>query len=120
MPTIVTLSDTFIKQLRKLTRKYPLVVQDVEELTKNLQNDARPGDQIPDIGYEVYKVRLRNRSAKRGKSGGFRVIYFVRLEDEITLLTIYSKTDQADISLGQIGHIVEQVMSQDNDNNDIE
>jgi hypothetical protein len=33
-----------------------------------------PGDQIPNLAHNVYKVRLPNRSAGKGKSGGFRVI----------------------------------------------
>ena len=40
--------------------------------------------------------------ARRGKSGGFRVIYYVQLSDLVTLLTIYSKTDDTDISIAEI------------------
>jgi len=47
-------------------------------------------------------VRLPNRAARRGKSGGFRVIYYVQFSDRVTLLTIYSKTDETDLSIAEI------------------
>ena len=70
-------------------------------------NGERPGQRIPRIGYSVYKVRLPNRAARRGKSGGFRVIYYVQLIDHVTLLTIYSKTDETDISVQEIQQLAQ-------------
>lgn len=65
-----------------------------------------PGDTVAGVGYDVYKVRLRNRSASRGKSGGFRVIYFLRQPSAIVLLTIYSKTAKVDIHASDIRDII--------------
>ena len=39
---------------------------------------------------------------RRGKSRGFRVIYYAQIDDVVTLLTIYSKTEIRDISLREI------------------
>jgi mRNA-degrading endonuclease RelE of RelBE toxin-antitoxin system len=50
----------------------------------------------------VYKVRLRNRDAQRGKRGGHRVIYYVRAIDHILLIYVYSKTEQEDVSVAEI------------------
>ena len=63
---------------------------------------------MPGVGYTVYKARLPNRSAQRGKSGGFRVIYYVQIEDLVTLLTIYSKTEETDISLREIRQLAQE------------
>lgn len=104
-----------MKQLRRLARKYPSVLRESEKLVAELRNDKRPGDKIPNVGYDVYKVRLPNRSAKRGKSGGFRVIYFVQLGDHVILLTVYSKTNQQDIPAHVIGQIVTEVLSESDD-----
>ena len=76
MTTTVRGLDTFDKKLRTLAKKYPKVLETVETLVGDLENDQRPGDQVPGVGYPVYKVRLANLSANRGKSGGFRAIYF--------------------------------------------
>jgi len=35
------------------------------------------------------KVRLRNSDAQRGKSGGYRVIYYLKTKAKIILVTIY-------------------------------
>jgi mRNA-degrading endonuclease RelE of RelBE toxin-antitoxin system len=109
MPTKVDVPDPFLKKLRKLARKYPAVLREFEALAQQLKEDQRPGDKIPRVGYNVYKVRLRNPSAGRGKSGGLRVIYYVQLVDSVILLTIYSKTAQTDISPEEIRRVLEEI-----------
>ncbi|MCY4539192.1 MAG: type II toxin-antitoxin system RelE/ParE family toxin [Chloroflexi bacterium] len=73
-----------------------------------LQDDERPGQRIPGVGYAVYKVRLPNRSARRGKSGGFRVIYYAQIADTVTLLAIYSKSEDVDISIKEIQQLARE------------
>jgi mRNA-degrading endonuclease RelE of RelBE toxin-antitoxin system len=109
MPTKVDVPEPFLKKLRKLARKYPAVLREFEALAQQLKEDQRPGDKIPRVGYNVYKVRLRNPSAGRGKRGGFRVIYYVQLVDSVILLTIYSKTAQTDISPEEIRRVLEEI-----------
>ena len=48
--------------------------------------------------------------ARRGKSGGFRVIYYAQIEDVATLLTIYSKFEETDISTAEIRQLVMEVV----------
>jgi mRNA-degrading endonuclease RelE of RelBE toxin-antitoxin system len=67
-----------------------------------------PGDQVPGIGYTIFKVRVPNRDRAKGKSGGYRIIYYLKSADSIILVTIYSKTEQADISIAQIRRIVSE------------
>lgn len=105
------LFSRFIKELKRLERKYPQVLDEVDALIRQLELGERPGDKISGVGYDAYKVRLRNPSAKRGKSGGFRVIYFVCLGDEIFLLSIYFKNQQEDISIDEIRRAIESVLS---------
>lgn len=109
MPTQIKQSPAFEKSFRRQIKKYKRVVDEVEKLAKQLAADERPGDQIPDVGYETYKVRLPNPSANRGKSGGFRVIYYVQLENLVILLLIYSKTDQTDIEPHEIKQLIEDL-----------
>jgi mRNA-degrading endonuclease RelE of RelBE toxin-antitoxin system len=110
MPSKVETSFTFDKAFKRLSRKYPKMTNEVEDLISRLEADEREGDRIQNLGErEVYKVRLRNPDAKSGKSGGFRVIYYVKLVDMILLLTIYSKSEQEDISTNAILNIIEEV-----------
>jgi hypothetical protein len=51
-------------------------------------------------------VRVANSSAARGKSGGYRIIYYVALPTKIVLLTIYAKSEQENIATKEIERIV--------------
>ncbi len=115
MPTTVSITDTFQKQLKRLAQKYPKVLDVVETFITTLENDHRPGDKIPRVSFNVYKVRLPNPSTGRGKSGGFRVIYYVQLADRVVLLIIYSKTEQTDISPEEIRRELQQIVPPDAD-----
>lgn len=110
MPTKVIFPPRFKKDLRKLSRKYPVVLDELEKLSFQIQADERPGDKIPNVGYDVYKVRLKNPSAQKGKSGGFRVIYYIYLVDKIYYLSIYSKSQQLDISPEEIQSLIEEIL----------
>jgi mRNA-degrading endonuclease RelE of RelBE toxin-antitoxin system len=120
MPTTVSIPPEAARDIKHLRRKYPAITSEIAELVKRLENDERPGDQIPHVGYEVYKVRLRNPSAGRGKSGGFRVVYYVQLEDRVFLLRVYSKTEQSDISPERLRQTLEDLAlpGDDDDSND--
>ena len=67
-----------------------------------------PGDRLQITGAVLYKVRIRNTDAKRGKSGGYRVIYYVKTEDDVILVTLYSKTEQSDIQVNKVQEIIDR------------
>ena len=45
---------------------------------------------------------------KKGKSGGYRLIYWLPSDESIVLLDIYSKSDQPDIDISEVRRIVEE------------
>jgi mRNA-degrading endonuclease RelE of RelBE toxin-antitoxin system len=67
MPTKIIFPPRFKKDVRKLSRKYPAILDELETLSLELQADERPGDKIPNIGFDVYKVRLKIPLQKRQK-----------------------------------------------------
>jgi mRNA-degrading endonuclease RelE of RelBE toxin-antitoxin system len=73
------------------------------------------GDPISGTGYKVFKVRVPNRDRARGKSGGYRILYYLQTNTETILVTIYSKTEQADISANQIRRIIDDFQEEDSD-----
>lgn len=113
MTTKVEFAPHFLKDLKRLKRKYSHVTAVVEELVSALENGEHPGDKIPNVGYDVHKVRLKNPSAGRGKSGGFRVIYYVQLADLIILVTIYSKSQQEDFPIERLRQIIDEFENED-------
>jgi mRNA-degrading endonuclease RelE of RelBE toxin-antitoxin system len=81
----------FEKTLEKLARKYPSSLDKVEELFAELEEGVFSGDHVPNLrlkGNRIYKTRLENPDANKGKRGGFRVVwYLVTSENEIYPLT---------------------------------
>ncbi|MBR1645267.1 MAG: hypothetical protein IJ685_00675 [Selenomonadaceae bacterium] len=78
-------------------KKYKKILDDIDSvlpdlLAGNLVGDKLEGFNLPE-GAAIYKVRIANTSANVGKSNGFRLLYYVAIEDTIYLLTIYSKKD---------------------------
>ena len=111
----VTLSPDFLRDLKRLRKKYPRVRADVQDLIDQIQNGATPGDQMQGVGYPVYKARVASTDMKRGKSGGFRVIYYVVIEEQVVLLTIYTKTQREDISSAEIRDRISGLPEEDED-----
>jgi mRNA-degrading endonuclease RelE of RelBE toxin-antitoxin system len=100
----VEFTPYFLSVIKKLQKKYPHVSADLQPLVQQLEQGATPGDQVTGVGFTVYKMRLKNSDVAKGKSGGYRVIYYVRTPAFIALLTIYAKTEQADMSAEEIRH----------------
>jgi mRNA-degrading endonuclease RelE of RelBE toxin-antitoxin system len=111
MPTRVEFAEPFIKKLKNLAKKYLSATDQVDKLITELENGERPGDKVPGVGYDVYKVRLPNPSASKGKSGGFRVIYYLRLQDFVVLITIYAKTEHTDVSIDFVRQVIDEFQS---------
>lgn len=102
----VLFTPEFKRNIRQLAKKYRRIKSDVQPLLDELAQGQTPGDQIPGVQYEVFKVRVRNSDSGKGKSGGYRVIYQRTEESAIVLITIYSKTEQEDIAVNEIRQII--------------
>jgi mRNA-degrading endonuclease RelE of RelBE toxin-antitoxin system len=102
----VEASQTFNRNLRSLAKKYRSIRNDIQPVIEQLERGELPGEQISGIGYEVFKLRVRNRDIQKGKSGGYLLIYYVKTVKGIILLTIYTKSEQADIAADEIRSII--------------
>lgn len=111
----IRFAPSFRKAVKKLRKKYPHIRDDLDPLITQLTNGETPGDQIQSTGYTVYKVRIPNSDARRGKSGGYRVIYYIPMQDDLILLMIYSKSDQSDISAENVRDLIDDLPDEDED-----
>lgn len=102
----VEASPTFQRNLRSLAKKYRSIRNDIQPVIEQLERGDLPGDQISGIGYEVFKLRVRNSDIQKGKSAGYRLIYYVKTAKGIILLTVYTKSEQADIAADEIRSII--------------
>jgi mRNA-degrading endonuclease RelE of RelBE toxin-antitoxin system len=99
-------TDEFDRRSKALSKKYRNLKSDLEPLITALQSGETPGDVLTGLHILALKVRVSNSSSSRGKSGGYRVIYYVILPTKIVLLTIYSQSEQENITAKEIERIV--------------
>ncbi|MTJ49263.1 type II toxin-antitoxin system RelE/ParE family toxin [Dolichospermum sp. UHCC 0259] len=111
----IALTPRFQRDLRELAKRYRSIRSDIQPLINQLQAGEIPGDRIAGIKYQVFKVRIKNSNIQKGKSGGYRVIYYLKNAQEIILTTIYSKSDLTDVS----NEIIEQAIAQYEEENTI-
>lgn len=93
----------FKKSVKKLAKRYKQISKDLKVLEQELQQEVIPSI---DLGNNCFKIRLQNSSVPTGKSGGFRVIYFYRYEENIYLLEMYSKSDLNNIDENRLIEIL--------------
>lgn len=106
-PTIkVRFTDKFKRNLRALAKKYRSIRKDIQPIIAQLEAGELPGDRIAGIDYAIQKVRVRNSDIQKGKSAGYRVIYYIKTNTNIILITIYSKSEREDISTKEIKQIL--------------
>ena len=104
----ISYSHEFLKQLKHLAKKYKSIADDLEVLRDELRKNPYAG---ADLGCGARKVRMSIRSKGKGKSGGARVItYLLSVIEEnvdITLLTIYDKSERESISDNEIKALIQ-------------
>ncbi|MGF2384907.1 type II toxin-antitoxin system RelE/ParE family toxin [Lentilactobacillus otakiensis] len=73
----------------------------ISEYVRHAVEDERsfkfPGDLVSGTGGAI-KMRFDSERSDQGKSGSYRIIYFVMVENEIRFLKIYAKKDEANSS----------------------
>ncbi|MEI8115347.1 MAG: type II toxin-antitoxin system RelE/ParE family toxin [Bacteroidia bacterium] len=93
----------FDRQAKRLARKYPSLKIELSELIQSLVIEPEQGKAL---GNNFYKVRLAISSKGKGKSGGARVITYLKVTVTTVYLTaIYDKSEKdsiSDIELDQI------------------
>lgn len=102
----VIIVDEFKKNVKKLFKKYRSIKKDILELVEKLEEDYNIGI---DLGNNLYKIRIKNSDIGR-KSGGYRVVYYVKLPNEkIYLLTIFSKTQKENINVKSLKPLIDGI-----------
>lgn len=99
-------TSEFKRDLRKLNKKYPSLRKDLDAFIQTLNSGELVGDLIPQVGCQIYKARIKNSDNNKGKSAGYRVIYYVQIPNHLILITLYSKSEQGDISTTTLCDII--------------
>jgi hypothetical protein len=103
---VIELSN-FKKELKQLSKKYPSIKNDVDNLKEVLKGNPLIGESL---GKGYYKVRMKITSKGQGKSGGARIITNVKVINNVVFLaTIYDKSDMESISKQQLASLKELI-----------
>jgi hypothetical protein len=113
LKTKVKYSNYFYGKVKKLKRKFPSLLFDLENLQQTLLAEPRTGTPLGD---NTFKIRLAIKSKGKGKSGGARVISHVKTEmigviqnNVVILLTIYDKSEFDSISKEEIEWLIKNM-----------
>jgi mRNA-degrading endonuclease RelE of RelBE toxin-antitoxin system len=99
----------FEKALKRLSKKYPSLKADYLAFLSELENNPMMGDELfPNCR----KARFAIKSKGKGKRGGGRIIfYFEIVQDKITLLFIYDKSEMENVQTAYIGQILRDMLT---------
>jgi mRNA-degrading endonuclease RelE of RelBE toxin-antitoxin system len=106
----VHLAGSFKRDVKKLKRRYRHVKDDLDTAIKLLKKDPRIAVVIPGSS-GMRKLRIPNRDQQRGKSGGYRLIYYVQDQPipTIYLLCLYSKSHQQDLATSEMKQRIDEL-----------
>lgn len=103
----VTTIPYFVKQLKRLSKKYRSIPVDYENFLTEIEKNPQIGTPI---GENCYKTRMAISSKNKGKSGGARVISYVYIKNEMVyLLSIYDKSEQESLHDAEIKTLLESL-----------
>ena len=101
-------SEEFYRHFKRLSKKYRSLVDDYRVFREDLILNPFQG---VDLGGGVRKVRMAIGAKGKGKSGGARVLTLTLLvsdDAEVTLLTIFDKSEIDNVSDKYIDWLVEK------------
>ncbi len=109
----VLLTKTFQNSLKILKKKYPSAKDDLLKMIHKLESDPTIGAAIQGWDSKVWKVRTASSDARKGKSGGFRTIYYWEsCASKVYLLFVYAKTQQIDVKKREIEKLLKVLLDE--------
>lgn len=97
----------FDKQAKQLGKKYSSLKNDLASLIESLRTDPKQGTSL---GNNFYKIRLAITSKGKGKSGGARMITYVKITATTIYLTfLYDKSEKQTISNKELEEVFKKI-----------
>lgn len=102
----VELSPNFKREAKRLIKRYASLKSELAALFNELEENPTLGTPL---GNNVYKIRIAIASKGKGKSGGARIMSFVKVtKTTVLLFSIYNKGDQNNFSDADIMNLLKQ------------
>lgn len=106
----IVFGATFRRCVQQLEKRFPHVRDDVKIGIQAIRDNPHLGDVIPN-GYSTRKLRVLSTDIRKGKRGGYRLIYLVEeLPDpRIYLLLLYAKPDKGDVGREELRRLIDEL-----------
>lgn len=107
----VLATEPFTRKLKRLVKKHRSLKADLAELIEALSVNPEQGTSL---GNNCFKIRLRISSKGKGKSGGARVITYVRVDaTTVFLIDIYDKSEQGTLTDAELKQLLTLLNTRD-------
>ena len=108
----VIATDPFERKLKRLAKKNKSIALDLSSIFEELEENPTLGVYL---GKNCYKIRVAISSKGKGKSGGARIITYVRVvKNTVFLMDIFDKTEQSTITDKEIQILINTLAEDDN------
>jgi mRNA-degrading endonuclease RelE of RelBE toxin-antitoxin system len=111
----VVATPHFNHSFKRLRKKYRRIENDLRSLIAQLEQGETPGDQVQGTRFTLYKARVASSDAQRGKSGGYRVIYYLNTATFIFLVELYPKSERTDIRADELRRLITEIEAEADD-----
>ncbi len=101
----ISYSNRFLNETKVLSKRYRKIKADIKQAIEEI---VTKNDMGISLGSNLFKKRVKNSSIPISKSGGFRVILYKVIENQIIMMSIYSKTDKESLSDIELSNIIEE------------
>ena len=100
----------FEKLVKDLSKNFRSIGFDIDVFTDALDDKSKLGI---NLGNNVYKARIANSNKNKGKSAGYRLISYLKLENKtLTYIYIYDKSQLENISEDKLDKIVLEMLKE--------
>ena len=107
----IEITRPFERCIKALKKKYPHVKADLEGVFPKLRENPEAGDCIPGFEERVWKLRVASRDIKKGKRGGYRLIYYWRKDSpKLYLVFVYAKVRKVDITKRVLERFLREIL----------
>lgn len=109
MKVIIHTTEEFDKALKKLSKKYPAIKNDIDNL---LEDILKKTVSYTDLGSGFFKIRFSISGKSAGKRGGARMVWHNLIvsihERRMTLIIVYDKSEVSHVKVSDLKAILNE------------
>lgn len=107
----IEVTRPFDRCIKDLKKKYPNVKGDLAKVFPRLRQDPEVGDSVPGFEDRVWKLRVASTDIRKGKRGGYRLIYYWRRNNpKLYLVLVYAKVKKEDVTKKELERLLREIL----------